>query len=589
MPVGSASRSSASPSARLESLVATRAFEQNTNYLPALLKARDLWLWDFGLLAPNGGDYSFSLSTPSTGPGLAVLSLDLQGGSDSTSVDPDHHVRVLVNGVPVAEARWDGLDPFHLEASFDSSLLKEGANSLRLENLDTTGRFDSVVYLDRFSVQYPHALVAAEGRLQGRAASGGLVEATGFAAGSRLLDLTATTARWLTPVVSGSPLLFPAKAGSHYLAVSPEAVLRPEIRAAAASSLRDGSLQADWILVAPQELIPAAEPLVLHRESQGLSVKAVSLEQIRDEFGFGERSAQAIRDFLAYAYHHWASPQPRYVLLLGDATYDPKGFLKAATRKDLVPSPLTKSTFLWTASDPALAAVNGDDLIPDLAIGRLTAGSLVEAEAAVQKILAFESAGQSLAGNAVVVADNPDLAGDFERNAHDIASLLPGRSVERIFLTELGAETRGRVLSAFDAGAALFSYVGHGSQGLWASEGIFRAPDVGLLQPQPRQPLLLTMTCSNGYFISPWSNALSERLVLAPDKGAIAAFSPSGLSLDDAAHLFHRALVQQLESGRHQRLGDLVLAAQKDYADTGAFPELLSLYHLFADPGLRVR
>jgi hypothetical protein len=100
---------------------------------------------------------------------------------------------------------------------------------------------------------------------------------------------------------------------------------------------------------------------------------------------------------------------------------------------------------------------------------------------------------------------------------------------------------------------------------------------------------MLTMTCSNGYFISPFLNGISERFVLERDKGAIAAFTPSGLSLDEAAHLYHRALVGELVSRRHARLGDLVLAAQRDYADTGAFPELLSLYHLFADPALRIR
>jgi hypothetical protein len=245
--------------------------------------------------------------------------------------------------------------------------------------------------------------------------------------------------------------------------------------------------------------------------------------------------------------------------------------------------------FLWTASDPLLGAVNGDDSIPDLAIGRLSAGSVVEAEAAVQKILAFEQSGQTLGGKAVLVADNPDKAGDFEANANDIATLLGGREVQRIFLTQLGGGTRSAVLGAFDAGAGLISYVGHGSQALWASESILRSIDVPLLQPQARQPLMLTMTCSNGYFISPWLNGIAERFVLEQDKGAIAAFSPSGLSLDEAAHLYHRALVQELESGRHARLGDLVMAAQKDYSDTGAFPELLSIYHLFADPALLIR
>jgi len=588
MPIGPLTRTRSLPTVKVPALFASRSFEQNTNYLPALLNARDLWFWDIGLLAPNGRDYPFPLSSPSAAAGSAVLSLDLHGGTDAARVDPDHQVRIFVNGVPVGEARWDGLNPFHFESSFDASILTE-ANALRLENLDTTGAFDSVVYLDRFSVQYPHALAAAAGRLEGRAPSSGRVEAAGFFPGSLLLDVTGASPRWLTPVVTESGLAFPAEAHSRYLALSPEAVARAEVRGVAPSSLREGSLQADWIVIAPQELLPAAEPLLLQRESQGLRAVAVSLEEIRDQFGFGERSPQAIRDFLATAYHRWAAPSLRYVLLLGDATYDPKGFLTTTTRRDLVPSPLTKSTFLWTASDPALAAVNGDDAIPDLAIGRLSAGSLAEAEVAIQKILAFEDGGQTLAGNAVLVADNPDLAGNFEANANDIASLLPGRPLDRIFLSALGSGTRSAVLGAFDAGASLFSYVGHGSQGLWASEGILRSPDVALLRPQARQPLLLAMTCSNGYFISPWSNALSERLVLAGDKGAIAAFSPSGLSLDDAAHVFHRAIVQQLESGRHERLGDLVLAAQKDYAETGALSELLSLYHLFADPALKVQ
>jgi hypothetical protein len=97
------------------------------------------------------------------------------------------------------------------------------------------------------------------------------------------------------------------------------------------------------------------------------------------------------------------------------------------------------------------------------------------------------------------------------------------------------------------------------------------------------------MTCSNGYFLSPFNNSLAERLVLAPDRGAIAAFSPSGLSLDEPAHLYHRAVVSELETGNHQRLGDLILAAQADYATTGAFPELLQIYDLLGDPGTKIR
>ena len=83
--------------------------------------------------------------------------------------------------------------------------------------------------------------------------------------------------------------------------------------------------------------------------------------------------------------------------------------------------------------------------------------------------------------------------------------------------------------------------------------------------------------------------SLAEAFLKAEGRGTIAAFSPSGLSLDGPAHLYHRAVMREITSGQHPRLGDALLAAQRDYAASGAMPELLSVYHLFGDPALRVR
>ena len=100
---------------------------------------------------------------------------------------------------------------------------------------------------------------------------------------------------------------------------------------------------------------------------------------------------------------------------------------------------------------------------------------------------------------------------------------------------------------------------------------------------------MLTFNCLNGYFTMPKMDALAEALVKAEGKGAIAAFSPSSMSVNDAAHVYHRVLLTEIVSGRQPRLGDAVLAAQKAYADSGAFPELLGVYHLFGDPGTPIR
>jgi hypothetical protein len=133
------------------------------------------------------------------------------------------------------------------------------------------------------------------------------------------------------------------------------------------------------------------------------------------------------------------------------------------------------------------------------------------------------------------------------------------------------------------------SYIGHGGIHLWADENILNIYDTASLTSQSEQPLVLTMNCLNGYFHFPYFSALAEELLKVEGKGAIAAFSPSGLSLNDAAHVFHRILLEELLHGNHSRLGDAVLAAQAAYAETGAFPEMLVIYHLFGDPALRLR
>jgi hypothetical protein len=45
----------------------------------------------------------------------------------------------------------------------------------------------------------------------------------------------------------------------------------------------------------------------------------------------------------------------------------------------------------------------------------------------------------------------------------------------------------------------------------------------------------------------------------------------------------------ELTSGRHERLGDAVAAAQRTYAESGLMPELLSVYHLLGDPATAIR
>ena len=588
MPLASAAPGS---NAVLTPAIASRSFETNRFYQPGLLDAQDPWLWE-ALVSGTTRVKALALSGVFA-VGTAELDVFLQGASES-GLPVDHHVSVSLNGTLVGEARFAGKIPYRISLSLPASLLHEGANDLSLTNVADTG-VSSLVFLDRVTLAHPQTSALAGGRFEGTWPEGGTASVSGASGGVFVLDVTdasdpSAAARWLTGVESsGAAVRFHADAGRLYLAVSETALLTPRVAAPEPSTLRATTNQADYVLVAPKAFLSAAEPLVQRRQDRGLATRAVSFEEIASEFGHGRASAEAIRAFLAYAFHSWARPSPRYVLLLGDSSYDPRNFIGTSPPAPL-PALWTKTSYLWTASDPQLAAVNGADSLPDLAIGRLPAATLEQAQALVAKLLDWEDSGQGLAGPAALVADNPDLAGDFEADVRDIAqSYLSERSPQLLLLSQLGAGTRPRIQDALNSGLSFLNYVGHGGAAVWASENVWNSWDAPSLLAQSQQPLLVTMNCLNGYFVAPSFDSLSESLLKAEGRGAIASFSPSGLSLDGPAHQYHRALMAALTSGQHDRLGDALLAAQKTYADTGLMPELLGVYHLFGDPAMTIR
>ena len=64
----------------------------------------------------------------------------------------------------------------------------------------------------------------------------------------------------------------------------------------------------------------------------------IDVENIYDEFSFGNKTPQAVKDFLTYTKTSWARA-PRFVVLAGDATYDPKNYAGLGDF-DLVPTRL---------------------------------------------------------------------------------------------------------------------------------------------------------------------------------------------------------------------------------------------------------
>jgi hypothetical protein len=290
----------------------------------------------------------------------------------------------------------------------------------------------------------------------------------------------------------------------------------------AASDLADTDSGADYILITHADigwdgsgqLLPWVQGLVDLREGQDLRVKVVDVQDIYDEFSYGHVSAQAIKDFLTYAYENWQAPAPQYVLLVGDSSYDYKDLWDMGTQIH-VPAYLTYTEHMGeTVTDEWFVCVSGDDAVPDMYIGRLPAKTSGEASDMVAKIQAYETAPNTKGWekNILLVADDQVLNFEsvFVTMNDDAAALLPeGMNADKRYLQDyldqgLGAGKLSEdIIEQMESGALVVNYSGHGHLQGWTDDSIFDAGHVGGLDPENRYPFIVSMSCLTGYFAYP--------------------------------------------------------------------------------------
>ena len=182
----------------------------------------------------------------------------------------------------------------------------------------------------------------------------------------------------------------------------------------------------------------ASRRFVNLRERQGLRVRVVDVQDIYDEFSGGLLDPRAIRDFIAYTYDYWPRPAPAYVLLVGDGTYDFMDREGQGGRTFIPPLLANVDPLLGeTAADNRFVTVAGNDVLPDLHLGRLPVNTVEELGAMVSKIIAYEEtpAPGEWRDRVVFVADNQDAAGSFAALSDEAAAYVPPEMpVQRINL-----------------------------------------------------------------------------------------------------------------------------------------------------------
>jgi hypothetical protein len=346
----------------------------------------------------------------------------------------------------------------------------------------------------------------------------------------------------------------------------------------------------------------------------------VRVSDVFDEFGWGLRSEIAIRNFIDYATYTWAGP-PRYVCLLGDASFDPLDNFGGGQRDtDLIPAPRSwnfiggafgGSEFL---SDDYFVRTFGDDLetppdrLTDLQIGRLPASSVAEARVMVdEKTIPLVSRIEcGLWRQRVLLAADDEFAGNppvFETFVHtqqteEIGGHLPPE-LERVKVylldyprdaTGSKPEARAAFIRAFNDGAALVNYMGHGSPDVLAHEAMFRVENVGQLTNGTRLPIFSTYSCTVNRFDEVDQEGIGEALVAHRGGGAVAAIGSTDLAFVSTNVNLNRetyiAFFDQGDLESPRSVGAAFGGAKNLMAASGSDSSGIRKYVLLGDPAL---
>lgn len=550
--------------------------------------------------------YTFKALAPAAS-GAATLQVALQGATDDSTINPDHNLRFTVNGVVIGEGSFDGTSSYLATMSFDSSLLHLGDNQVTVNVVNDAGnQVNTQGYTNWLELTYPRQFAGQDAGTVFAVDQAGTwdVTASGYTAGDLVVyDVTLPgAATRLTDIQAqegtlnfGVTLAAPARfwAGSLGALPGPSRVVIDS-----PSDLHTTANAADYLVISHADFLAQAQQLAAHRATQGLRTAVVDVQDIYDEFNGGMMSAEAIRDFLAFAYAHWASPAPAYVLLLGDGTYDFKNNLHDGAMTFVPPYlEMVDNLVGETAADNRYVDFDGDRL-PEMAIGRLPAASVTEAQGMVDKIVAYESAsaGSPWLDDLTLVSDRQDATVDFPGMAEQVVSLLPANyTAERIYyLTTPGYDSASAVsngiLAAANAGSAFISYVGHGQVTSWG-EGLWTTAAAAGLQQGPRLPIVSVFACMVGYFIDPGTRSLAEKWLTTSQGGAVAVIAGSGRGYTGPQQELYLSLYSEIFQRKTQRLGDALVAAKQRVAEAYSpnWHDLLDTFHLFGDPALVIR
>ena len=334
----------------------------------------------------------------------------------------------------------------------------------------------------------------------------------------------------------------------------------------------------DYLIFTPAFLSNQAEKLAdFHRNYSKLNVKVIELESIYQEFSSGKQDIAGIRNLARYIYENASSPEKRikYINLFGDASFDFKNRIPNNTNIVPIYHALnsTSSGESSFASDDFYGLMDPDEgnIIysfggNDIAVGRMLVASTEQAEEMVNKVIEYHDAKSygNWRNNCVFISDDSDKPSDvsLQSRQNKLADILaqekPFINVKKILLDSYVQETssggnrypkaREELFNAFEKGALVFNYIGHGGEDGLTGERIWEKSDGQNLSNRYKYPLFITITCDFSRFDNPYRPTGGEYTYWNPKGGAISMVTTIRSIGQYAAEIFNDKLSEYLFS-----------------------------------------
>jgi len=390
--------------------------------------------------------------------------------------------------------------------------------------------------------------------------------------------------------------------------------LTPEVVGPVANQNLHAIDQADMVIVHPDFLTDQAARLAEHRSDfDGLTVETVVVSDIYNEFSGGKLDPTAIRDFAKML--HDKTDNFRYLLLLGDASYDYRNLVQGVPDHNFVPCYQTQESLhpiYAFPSDDYFGLLSNDEggtelLIGDLDIqvGRLPASEEEHAADMIDKIIAYDTNDNRYGDwrlNIGFAADDQDSnthIDDSDELAISVRESDPVFNQQKVYFDafeQISTPGGDRYYDASTAintsiqnGQLVLNYLGHGGPSGWAQERVLKNTDIDTWNNGEQLPILLTATCTFTGYDDPSVVSSGEYAIRKKDGGCVAllttvravfAFQNAALANSILSNIFKLD-----DSGKARTLGEIMTEGKNNLNSDS---RNLRKFALIGDPAMRI-